>query len=199
MVILMEKEFFKRYNKNIINVSKIDKNTVEYIVEDNNNSEDETVTVYRFKNGMQVDKYDVAKEDLDVEEIIYNEEIKLMTNISRVLTIILYSMVIANIEVLNTLPKELVIATAIVYGVSTFKLCKAKLGGITDRIKANYMAKNNIINTMALAFTAISVYISQQRFISLALCLVIAIIVGTRYMMDILRCTDMSLIYNDRY
>lgn len=197
MLVLMENEFFKRYHNDIINVSKLNNHITEYVVEEEN--DDESVTIYRFKNHIQVSQSKIDKEDLDIEEAFYKKDIKIMNKLSKLVTVGLYCIILANLQVVMALPKEIIMFLSFTYCLSVFKLCKTRFSGITNTIKINTMAKNNILNIVSLAGIAISIYLVQQKYILLVVCIIMTLLAGLKYMLDFIRCNDMSLLLQDKY
>lgn len=184
---LTEKEFLKTHFDDIINVSKLFEGIVEYAVADKYVSD--TVTLYRFRNNKNIGMFEIDKDELD-KDILDKHNIKTINFISTVAYIILYSLIFANMELLETMNLELVLPLVILNMFPMIKSLRYSITGFTSIEKAIEVNILNAIGLIPIVTLLSIVSFNKQNYLMIAFHLLLAFLVSLRYLMNIIRCTN---------
>lgn len=184
---LTEKEFLKTHFDDIINVSKLFENIVEYVIADKYTSD--TVTLYRFRNDKNIGTFELDKDELE-NPLLDKPTIKAVNFVSTVAYIILYSLIFANIDIIAAMNPELVLPLIMLNMYPMAKSLRYTITGFTSIEKA---IEVNIIDAIGLIPIVILLSIisfNKQNYLMIALYPILAIIISMRYMLNIIKCTN---------
>lgn len=186
---ITETEFIKQRFEDIIGVNKLLDGIVEYVVEEDLTSDN--VLFYRFRNNKNIGLFEMDKSELISEDRMTKLHIMLLTGLGTVSLIIIYSIIIANINVLRNMPLEYIISLALTHLYLLYKVIKSQITGFTTINDAIKTAIAGVSSTIPLALAVISIAIVKRAYIIIPLYIIISVLALTKYMITIFKYTDM--------
>lgn len=183
---ITEKEFLKTKFKDIINVNNLFEGIVEYAVADNYISD--TITIYRFRDNKNIGTFEI-----DIDDDIPNKlMLKTVNFISTTSSIILYSLLLANIEMVSSMNLELVVPLIMLH---LFTIVKSSIYSFTGYTSIKKAIETNIIEAIGLIplVTLLSIIaFKKQNYLMIGLHLLLAFLIVIRNLVNIARCTNVN-------
>lgn len=186
---ITEKEFLKTKFKDIINVNNILEGIVEYAVADNYISD--TITIYRFRDNKNIGTFEIDIDELD-DDIPNKLMLKTVNFISTTSSIILYSLLLANIEMVSSMNLELVVPLIMLH---LFTIVKSSIYSFTGYTNIKKAIETNIIEAIGLIplVTLLSIIaFKKQNYLMIGLHLLLAFLIFIRNLINIARCTNVN-------
>lgn len=184
---LTEKEFIKTRFDDIINVTNLFEGIVEYAIEDNNVSD--TLTLYRFKNNKNIGIFEIDKDDLD-DILLDKHNIKTINFISTVASIILYSLVFANIDTITAMNPELVCPLIMLHLYTIIKSIRYSFSGFSSIEKAIEVNIVDAIGLIPIIALLSIISFNKQNYLMIGFYVLIAFLISLKYLLNVLKCTN---------